>query len=76
MTAVFGMYGLINGVAILMWRLLCLESFGMPYLYPLVPFDSEAMKDSIIRASFSHLTKRFEVLAPNNRHRMSKRGIK
>jgi spore germination protein KA len=75
-TGVFGMYGLINGVAILMWRLLCLESFGIPYLYPLIPFDSEAMKDSLIRAPFSHLTKRFGIFNSNNRRRIGEKGIK
>ena len=67
----FGMYGLINGIVIIIWHMVSLKSFGMPYLYPLVPFDREALKDTIIRAPLSTLKKRFGVLAPTNRTRTS-----
>lgn len=66
MASVFGMFGLFNGIVILLWYLLSLESFGVPYLYPLVPFDLEGMKDTIIRAPYIHLKKRLGLLAPEN----------
>jgi len=71
-----GMFGLINGIAIIFWHMLRQESFGVPYLYPLVPFDREALKDSFVRMPFGHLRKRFEILSKNNRQRMSQKGIK
>ncbi len=76
LSGLFGMYGLMNGVAIIIWHLLRQESFGMPYLYPLVPFDRKAMWDTFIRGPFSMLENRFGFLVKNNRRRMSKRGIK
>jgi spore germination protein KA len=67
------MFGLINGVAILLWHLASLESFGVPYLYPLVPFDLVVVKDTFIR--LGDLNKRLRILAPFNRMRMSNEGI-
>jgi len=72
----FGMYGFINGVALIIWHLVRLESFGVPYLYPLVPLDLAALKDTLVRFPLSHLSKRFEMLAKNNPRRMSEKGIK
>jgi spore germination protein KA len=71
-----GMFGLINGIAIVIWHLVRQESFGMPYMYPLVPFDPEAMKDTFIRAPFYSLKKRFEILVKNNRQKVGSQGIK
>lgn len=66
----FGMFGLINGIVIVLWHVLSLESFGVPYLYPLVPFNLEGMKDTFIRAPVSNLKKRLRILTPYNRIRM------
>jgi spore germination protein KA len=70
LASMFGMFGLINGIAIVFWHLASLESFGVPYLYPLVPFELEAMKDTFVR--FGILRKRFKILAPFNRLRIGK----
>jgi len=67
----FGMFGLINGVLIILWHMVSLESFGVPYLYPLIPFNLEGMKDTFIRAPVSVLKKRLRILAPYNRIRMN-----
>jgi len=66
----FGMFGLINGVAIVLWHLSSQYSFGMPYLYPVVPFEKEGLGDTIIRYQLKSLRKRFQILAPNNRVRV------
>jgi spore germination protein KA len=70
LSGMFGMFGLINGIAIVFWHLASLESFGVPYLYPLVPFELSAMKDTFIRLGV--LKKRFRILAPFNRIRTGK----
>lgn len=49
-TGVLGMFGLICGMTILICHAVSLESFGMPYLYPLVPFNRKAMMNTFIRA--------------------------
>jgi len=67
------MLGLINGIAIILWHLASLESFGVPYLYPLVPFELEVVKDTFIR--LGGLNKRLKLLAPFNRMRMGNGGI-
>ena len=69
---VFGMFGLINGIVIILWHMISLESFGVPYFYPLIPFDFEGMKDTFIRAPISLLKKRLKILSPFNRTRMNK----
>ena len=74
LAGIFWMFGLINGIVIVLWHLLSLKSFGVPYFYPFIPFDFEGMKDTFIRAPFSLLKKRSRILAPFNRIRMNKKG--
>lgn len=73
---IFGMFGVINGVAIIIWHIVSLESFGVPYAYPLVPFDINALKDTSIRSPFSKLKKRFNMLVGENKNRMEHNGDK
>ncbi|BBB91486.1 MAG TPA: spore germination protein [Methylomusa anaerophila] len=70
LAGISGMFGLINGIVILFWHLSSLESFGVPYLYPLVPFELSGMKDTFIRMHLSVLKKRLKILAPSNQVRM------
>jgi spore germination protein KA len=71
LSGMFGMFGIINGIVIIAWHAVSLESFGVPYLYPLVPFDSEGLKDTLIRAPIRVLKKRMGLLAPINRVRIN-----
>ncbi|MBP2650984.1 MAG: gerAA 2 [Firmicutes bacterium] len=72
LASVLGMFGLINGMIIVMWYVVSLESFGVPYLYPLIPFDLEGMKDTFVRLAV--LKKRLRLLAPFNRYRIGPEG--
>lgn len=45
----FGLYGIVCGISILVVHFASLRSFGVPYLYPFAPYDKEGMKDFIIR---------------------------
>lgn len=66
MAGTFGMFGLINGLTLVIWHLISIRSFGMPYMYPLIPFDKEAVKDSIIRAPRAITKKRPGILVHDN----------
>jgi spore germination protein KA len=69
LSSIFGMFGLINGAVLILWHLVSLQSFGVPYLYPVVPYDKEGLKDIFIRVRFSALKKRLRILSPFNRTR-------
>ena len=65
--AVLGVFGLTAGFIITTWHLLTLRSFGLPYLYPVIPFDAEQWKDTYIRAQTDNIRKRPRILSPYNR---------
>ncbi|AOY78475.1 spore germination protein [Clostridium formicaceticum] len=71
LAGVLGMFGLISGIIIILWHAVSLESFGVPYLYPFVPFDLEGMKDTFIRAPIKLLKKRLNMLAPYNPNKIN-----
>ncbi len=58
------MPGLIAGMAAILIMMLTSRSFGVPYLWPLVPFDYQAMKDLIIRLPLASKTIRPAILRP------------
>ena len=74
LASIFGMFGLINAIVIITWYLVSLDSFGVPYFYPLVPFDSSGMSDTFVRSPFSVMKKRLRILAPFNRSRTNYKG--
>ena len=50
LSATFGGFGITMGLLILLVHMSALESFGYPYLSPMVPFDLEDQKDTAVRA--------------------------
>ena len=76
LASIFGTFGVICGIILIIWQLTSLRPFGVPYLYPLVPLDMEGLKDTLIRAPFSVIKKRLRILAPFNRDRVVDKGIK
>jgi spore germination protein KA len=74
LAGLFGIFGIVNGLIILFWHLVSLNSFGVPYLYPVVPFDKDGFKDTFVRSSFRKLKKRTKRLAPQNRVREGENG--
>lgn len=72
----FGIFGVECGLIFLFWYLSSLSSFGMPYLYPLVPYDREGVKDLFVRSRSSVLRKRTKFLSPQNQVRTGEKGIK
>lgn len=73
LTGFFGVFGMINGFVLILWHLITLRSFGVPYLYPVIPFDLEEWKDTFIRAHYRNLTHRSRIFAPFNRERVGRK---
>lgn len=63
LSTLLGINGLIVGTTILIYQLLTLKVFGIPYLNPIIPYEKNEIKDSIIKTEQdeetrnSHLTK-------------------
>ncbi|GAB6890242.1 hypothetical protein JCM14450A_12480 [Geobacillus stearothermophilus] len=49
LAAMFGFYGIIMGLLIMILHLCSLRSFGMPYMSPLAPFISTNVGDTLFR---------------------------
>ena len=59
----FGIFGFFNGSFIILWRMSILESFGVPYLYPVIPVEFQGWKDVFIRAPFKILKSKLTLIA-------------
>lgn len=49
LSAFFGIYGVMIGAIFLFYKLISMRSFGFSYLSPIIPFDKNEWRDSIIR---------------------------
>lgn len=59
LTQLFGIWGYLAGVAILVMSLLTNKTIsGQSYLYPLIPFDGEKMKNRLLRRRMSGAVKK------------------
>lgn len=50
-----GLYGITCGLAIIIVQIVSLESFGVPYTFPMAPMNKEGMKDTVVRFPLSKL---------------------
>ncbi|MGM0836738.1 MAG: spore germination protein [Bacillota bacterium] len=57
LASIWGGFGLLIGVVIMLTHLLKLKSFGNPYMVPLYPFRVKDFTDSFIRSSYEKTTK-------------------
>ncbi|WP_080875443.1 spore germination protein [Oceanobacillus timonensis] len=64
--AIAGFYGIILGLILLVVHLVSLRSFGIPYISPLAPFNSNSIKDTIYRGPLWSFNKRPKSLHPEN----------
>jgi Bacillus/Clostridium GerA spore germination protein. len=76
LSGVFGMFGFLNGIFIIFWRLATLESFGVPYLYPVIPVEFGGWKDIFFRAPFRLLKNRLNLMSPINNKRIGNKNNK
>ena len=54
LSTIFGINGLLVGTTILLYQLLTLKVFGIPYLNPIIPFEKNEIKDTIIKTNTLH----------------------
>jgi len=68
----FGLYGVMAGVIIILMHVVSLKSFGVPYLAPIAPSNSQALKDTIVRAPLWSLTHRPKPFHPREERRIGR----
>ncbi|KUP06893.1 spore gernimation protein KA [Bacillus coahuilensis p1.1.43] len=68
-SAVFGLFGIILGLIVLIAHLCSLRSFGIPYLLPFAPFVWKDQKDAIFRFSIWSMTTRPRLISGVNNKR-------
>lgn len=74
LSAILGLYGLMLGFLFILLHLCSIRSFGVPYLYPVTPFNGSGIKDTLVRAPIWSLKKRPNEIT-NNKKRMSPRKV-
>ena len=62
----FGMYGVTCAFIIITTQIISLESFGIPFAWPLAPRDRTGLKDALIRFHIKHLIYRPRAIARKN----------
>nr|WP_047013746.1 spore germination protein [Paenibacillus sp. IHB B 3415] len=67
----FGLYGILIGLVPILAHLVSLESFGIPYLMPLSPFNKSNLKDLFIRAPWWKIKTRPVMIGDMNPKRVS-----
>jgi spore germination protein len=58
LAGVFGLFGIVLGIMILLTHLAKLRSFGIPYLSPVVPLSMKGLKDVFIRVPWWAMNER------------------
>ena len=66
MTGLFSIYGYIIGITVWIIALARMNSFGIPYLWPFIPFSYRAMRDVLIRSPIPLKNRRPTVLHPRD----------
>jgi len=69
LTAVFGIWGFLGGLALVFVFLAFTKSFGVPYLWPLIPFNWRGFKSIIVRSPVPIQNIRPSALNPIDRTR-------
>ncbi|MBY0096378.1 spore germination protein [Mesobacillus maritimus] len=65
-TAAFATPGLVIGTVLLIIYLTRMNSFGIPYLWPFIPFNFRAFRDVIVRSPMPLKNKRPQVMHPKD----------
>ncbi|MDU5080331.1 spore germination protein [uncultured Tissierella sp.] len=61
-----GLYGVVCGIVVMIIHLISLKSFGVPYMYPIAPYDREGMKDFIFMRSIKEMDYRPRAIVNKN----------
>lgn len=66
---ILGLYGIACGLVFILVQLTSLESFGVPYMYPIAPYDKEGMKDFILVRQIKEMNYRPKYISRNKARR-------
>ncbi len=69
--SLFGLYGIACGLVIMGFHMVSIKSFGVPFLYPIAPYDPVGLKDFLLRASLKKLNYRPKYIADENSRKRS-----
>ncbi len=65
-TSIFHTYGFVVGILIFIFMLARLKSFGVPYLWPFIPFNLRAFRDVLLRSPIPLKNRRPRFLHPKD----------
>ncbi|GLB58194.1 spore germination protein [Cytobacillus sp. NCCP-133] len=65
-TSIFHTYGYVIGIVLLIIMLARMKSFGVPYLWPFIPFNLRAFRDVLIRSPIPLKNRRPRFLHPKD----------
>jgi spore germination protein KA len=66
LAGMFGLYGIMLFLIVILIHLASLKSFGVPYTTPFSPMSLRGMKDLILRASFTSMRERPKMFHPKD----------
>jgi stage V sporulation protein AF len=66
MTAAFQLYGFLIGIVLFIIMLARMKSFGVPYLWPFIPFNLRAFRDVLVRSPIPLKNRRPRILNPQD----------
>ncbi|PWA12240.1 spore germination protein [Pueribacillus theae] len=69
LASMFGLFGIILGLIVMVLHLCSLRSFGVPYLSPLGPYYKKDIKDTAVRFPWWAMTTRPYLIGKNNLNR-------
>lgn len=64
--SIAGLYGIACGIIFLTIHFITLKSFGVPYMWPIAPYDGEGIKDFIIRYPLNRMNRRPRIITKKN----------
>lgn len=65
-SAIYGLYGLFLAFIFFLIYICSIDSFKMPYFFPIAPFNKNYFKNTVFKTKIKKDTHRTEVLAPQN----------
>lgn len=72
---IIGLFGIACGTVIMIGHLISIKSFGVPYMYPIAPYDKEGIKDFIIMSPLKDMKYRPKPIS-DNRKRGNDKNVK
>ena len=61
-----GLFGIACGILIFIFHLISIKSFGVPFMFPVAPYDKEGMKDFLRRAPLRKMNYRPKYISDEN----------